>query len=95
MERIQSEIRKGTITQASLYEQLAEECTELAHASLKAARILRGESPTPVRLADALKNVDSEFHDLITVSCIMDMDVRDAEIRKRAERWAERIGGKP
>lgn len=31
-----------------MYELLAEECVELAHASLKMARILRGENPTPM-----------------------------------------------
>ena len=31
----------------AVLEQLAEECSELAQASLKYARLLRGENPTP------------------------------------------------
>ena len=31
----------------AMLEQLAEECSELAHASLKLARKIRGENPTP------------------------------------------------
>ena len=36
-----------TIGLPAMLEQLAEECSELAQASLKYARLLRGENPTP------------------------------------------------
>lgn len=36
-----------TIGEPATLEQLAEECTELAHACLKLARVERGENPTP------------------------------------------------
>lgn len=36
------------IGEAAMLEQLAEECTELAKAALKMARIIRKENPTPV-----------------------------------------------
>ncbi len=36
------------IGEPAVYEQLAEECSELAKAALKMARILRNENPTPV-----------------------------------------------
>ena len=35
------------IGEAAMLEQLAEECTELAKAALKMARIIRKENPTP------------------------------------------------
>ena len=41
------------IGEAAVLEQLAEECTELAKASLKLARILREENPTPVTRDEA------------------------------------------
>lgn len=36
------------IGEPAMYEQMAEECIELAKAVLKTARVLRGENPTPV-----------------------------------------------
>lgn len=45
-------------------ELLAEECTELAQASLKMARVLRGENPTPVTEAEALDGITEEMADV-------------------------------
>ena len=45
------------IGEAAMLEQLAEECTELAKAALKMARIIRKENPTPVTEKDAIANI--------------------------------------
>lgn len=55
------------LSQAALYEGLAEEASELAQAALKAARILRDENPTPIHLDEAEKNIKEEFSDV----CLM------------------------
>ena len=44
---------KEEIGTAATYEMLAEECSELAQACLKYARILRGENPTPKTQAES------------------------------------------
>ena len=53
------------IGEAAMLEQLAEECTELAKAALKMARIIRKENPTPVTEKDAIANIDDAFGALV------------------------------
>lgn len=55
------------LSNAALLEALAEESSELAHASLKLARILRGENPTPVSQEEGFKNLEEEAADVILV----------------------------
>lgn len=50
----------------AMYESLAEECAELAKAALKAARVIRGENPTPVSFTEAEQQVLEEFTDVIS-----------------------------
>ena len=45
-------------------EQLAEECAELSHASLKLSRIMRNESPTPVTEEEAVEHLLEEVTDV-------------------------------
>lgn len=49
---------------AALYENLAEEAIELAHAALKTARALRNENPTPVTTNEANNHVLEELQDV-------------------------------
>lgn len=49
---------------AALYENLAEEAIELAHAALKTARALRNENPTPVTTNEADNHVLKELQDV-------------------------------
>ena len=81
----------------AVLEQLAEECSELAQASLKYARLLRGENPTPKteeECRDALVEEMADVQlmiDLLTMSGI----IGDAEIRtrmgKKMLRWLDRM----
>lgn len=52
------------IGMAATYEQLAEECSELAHACLKHARVLRGVNPTPNTTEKTIKDVNEELADV-------------------------------
>lgn len=75
----------------TLLDQLAEEATELAHAALKASRILRDENPTPVTLHEAESMVIEEWTDLCLVADVigisLDEDIYDAKLN----RWISRL----
>lgn len=75
----------------TLLDQLAEEATELAHAALKASRILRAENPTPVTPHEAESMVIEEWTDLCLVADViglnMDEDIYDAKLK----RWQSRL----
>ena len=78
--------------EAALYEQLAEECVELAHAALKLARIKRGENPTPVSVEEALGAVMEEYTDLRLVAYVLEM-LWDVDVfERKLLRWKERLG---
>ena len=85
------------IGKPALLEQLAEECTELAQASLKYARVLRGENPTPVSAGDARMELIEEMADVLlcidvaSESCgICDAGINLHKTRKK-QRWEARI----
>lgn len=85
------EIRQK-VTEAALYEQLAEECVELAHAALKLARIKRGENPTPVSVEEAMSAVLEEYTDLRLVAFVLEM-LWDTEVfEQKLLRWYKRLG---
>ena len=85
-----SYIRQHIPTPA-LYEQLAEECSELAHAALKVARVYRRENPTPVRFVDAVRSVFEEFTDIMTVANIIGLKIDDLTMEGKLERWRQRL----
>lgn len=62
----------------AMYESLAEECAELAKAALKAARVIRGENPTPVSFTEAEQQVLEEFTDVISCAIALQLEA-DAE----------------
>ena len=80
---------------AALYEQLAEEMAEATKASQKVARILRGESPTPVSLDEAISALREEISDIVTVVSVINY-ANDDPIKlygsaAKIKRWSERI----
>lgn len=79
------------MTRASLYEMLAEEAAELAQASLKMARILRGENPTPIGAQDAYKSIEEEWNDLYLVNRVLSLTTDYVSMKHKAERWIERL----
>lgn len=83
-----------TLGEPALLEQLAEECSELAHAALKMARKERGENPTPKTLYECFKALIEEMADVQLCIWVVEtshgLDLRCNCDAKR-ERWAKRI----
>lgn len=92
------EAMKGAITLPALYEQLAEECTELAQASLKMSRRLRNENPTPKTLEEIEENLSEEIADvdlcLDVLGCfdVLGLDVDCHRKGEKLDRWLSRLG---
>lgn len=83
--------------EAAVLEQTAEECAELAHACLKMARKIRGESPTPVAEVWISASIHEELADLMNcVDLLINMPWLDVKhVQKiqveKMRRWAGRI----
>ena len=88
---------RQVLSERDLAEQLAEECSELAKASLKMIRA-GGMSAniTPISRGDAYDNFVEEQKDVISVLWLLTMDERYAYIDgyPKYERWAKRLGYK-
>lgn len=83
----------ANINRAALYEQLAEESTEVAKAALKLARIIRNENPAGTTFDEALDNVIEEWADVSLVADVIGL-VTNADIyEKKLDRWVDRING--
>ena len=86
-----------TIGLPAVLEQLAEECSELAQASLKYARLLRGENPTPKTEEECREALVEEMADVQLMIDLLTMSgiIGDAEIRtrmgKKMLRWLDRM----
>lgn len=86
---------KSKIGKPAVLEQLAEECCELAQISLKRARILRGENPTPKTItetdADFLEEIADVLNCISVIADELDMnEVRNVQ-KKKLNRWKKRI----
>lgn len=82
----------GRVPSAALFEQMAEECSELAHACLKAARALRNENPTPVGYHEALDKISEEFTDVMLVASMLPvMEIDSYLYAEKLTRWFERV----
>ena len=81
----------------AMLEQLAEECSELAHASLKLARKIRGENPTTKDIPELIKNLEEESADvnlsiwILENEGILDTDKIIATKRYKLNRLIDRI----
>ena len=82
------------VGRAAQFEQLAEEAAELGQAALKQARVLRGENPTPVTNEEAYAKVIEEFTDVIIVGRSLNLFVDEKQIKRKHERWMNRINEK-
>ena len=79
------------LTAATLYEQLAEECCELAQAALKISRNLRNENPTSTSLQESVDNLVEEFSDVNNVAFILNIKSNPTIQKEKLERWVNRI----
>ena len=73
------------IGDAAMLEQLAEECTELAQASLKFARALRNENPVHKSPDEIIDNWHEELADVML--CIGELNTGKTETE--VENWIE------
>lgn len=79
------------IGEAAMLEQLAEECTELAKAALKMARIIRKENPTPVTEKEAIANIREEYTDVVQCAGELSLTVDEEQMARKHERWEKRV----
>lgn len=83
-----------SLGEPALLEQLAEECSELAHAALKMARLERGENPTPKTEEECVENLLEELGDVNLCMSVVEANrgihIRCLSVDKKA-RWAQRI----
>nr|DAL08158.1 MAG TPA: triphosphate pyrophosphohydrolase [Caudoviricetes sp.] len=83
-----------SLGEPALLEQLAEECSELAHAALKMARLERGENPTPKTEEECVENLIEELGDVNLCMSVVEANrgihIRCLSVDKKA-RWAQRI----
>lgn len=82
---------RSRVGDPAMYEQLAEECVELAHACLKLARIRRGENPTPAKENEIKAAVDEELTDVILCASELDLSVNNEIMADKRIRWNERL----
>lgn len=85
---------KEEIGTAATYEMLAEECSELAQACLKYARILRGENPTPKTQTEVLNNIIEEYTDVRLVASDLGIIYDNNIVRHKLLRFEGRINEK-
>lgn len=79
-----------------LLAQAAEEAVELSHAALKMRRCMDGKNPTPVRLSEAVANLEEEIADVLLCLETLGYDMRElsryrAMMDAKLERWAGRL----
>lgn len=79
------------IGEAAVLENLAEECTELAQAALKVARIVRGENPTPMDIRDARNQLKEEKQDVLNLIYVHG---NESFNYNKLSRWEDRLEGK-
>lgn len=100
MDKKEQYIRKMTyinvnLPEADIYDQLAEECIEMAHACHKMSRYIRETNPTPLTEDEIYSKLDEELTDIYV--CLDALSVRPAINEElaafKAERWANRILG--
>ena len=69
-----------------LFEQLAEEAVELAHAALKYARALRGENPIRMSDDEAFSKITEEYTDVIQCARILGIGTDEEQIIAKNQR---------
>lgn len=83
-----------TLDKRTLWEQLAEESSELTKAALKYIRAAGySNNPTPITEMQAMENVKKELRDTLHVCSILGL-VSNVDVdEKKLERWVRRIKG--
>lgn len=86
---------RAIVPPCELWAQLAEEATELAHATLKLRRSTGGANPTPVEPDDAFRAVTEELADVALLVHILQLDLNIDAIEETSRyklfRWVSRL----
>lgn len=86
---------RAKLGDAELLAQIAEECNELAHASLKLRRVLDGTNPTPVTEEEAVAAFSEEYLDLVLcLHVFLESYEAPDELTAKLRRWCERLKAK-
>jgi len=72
---------------------LAEECSELAQASLKLRRVFDQTNPTPTTEEEAIDHLYEEIADVKIYISVLDVNNKEIDdiIQKKMERWSKRL----
>ena len=82
---------RNSISPAGLFEQLAEECLELAHCAQKQARVMRGENPTDADLVELVKDTDEEVADVLLCLDVLGLSANSSLMQVKLMRWTSRV----
>lgn len=78
------------IGEAAMLEMAAEEASELTQVLLKAARIKRGENPTPMTEKEVNAKIREEYTDFIQCTKELNLDVDWNQIEAKRKRFEQR-----
>lgn len=83
---------RSALDDVDIYNQLAEEASELAQAASKMVRVLKGSNPTPVNKEEAIKQIVEEYTDVVNVaSNILDIHPNWLIGDYKLHRWRKRL----
>lgn len=82
---------RDSLPPAAVFEQLAEECVELAHCAQKQARLMRGENPTDADMVELVKEMDEEVADVLVCFDVAGLNANPNLMQAKMVRWTSRI----
>lgn len=91
-----ADLVRDILGEAVLYDQLAEECSELIQASCKKARKIRGRNFTPKTMNEIDSNVKEEINDIFLVLYVLKMhqSIDMAAMEDKLDRWIDRLSNR-
>lgn len=82
---------RNNVPKAALHEALAEECSELTQAALKASRKERGDNPTPMSVSEVKMGLTEEVSDVLLCLEVLGLTADQDVMREKLERWVNRL----
>lgn len=79
------------IGKAAVYEQLAEECAELAQAAIKMSRYIRGENPPAKEPWEIVKSLTEEVTDVKICLVCLGIEADEEIAERKFARWHQRL----
>ena len=82
---------RNILPPAAIFEQLAEECIELAKCAQKQARLMRQENPTDADLVELVKETDEEVCDVLVCLDVLGLNPNNNLMQAKIARWTGRV----